>query len=143
MIKSCVGSAIYTSSAEVWQATTQQDPRSGKIQRTWALLMTIPCQILTKVKESNSVNLDVGAELNRWDYEVRLRYPKPITGDFRITKIHDPVGIIMFPESRADIGHEGETVFEIHGATPVLGINGAVESFEMLLQRQDLQKVDW
>ena len=94
--------------------------------------------------KADSSSIDLKNYLINITNIIKLRTTKPISSGCRATNIRNSEGIIWSESTTlpSEGGYEGATIFEIRGVSPIMDFTGKVIEYEVILQRQEIQRLD-
>lgn len=141
----CITSTAYTMKADIYQSTVSQDA-TGAATRVWTFEKTIDCiarGVVRKGIGDNSTSAEVNNYLNILHSLVKLRTSEVIPSDRRVVKIRNSDGVIYQENQDPSTGggFENSTIFEPRGSTPLINFDGSVIEHEVILMRQEVQRL--
>lgn len=144
---SCLAHASYNMKADIYEFESSQDSNTGAIIKTWAKKETIACLAKGIVRDTLSAganSVDLKNYLIAVNNIVKIRTSSPISSSYRVLNIRNSDGIIWKESDNinSEGGFEGSTIFEARGSTPILDFTGKVIEYEVMLQRQEIQKLE-
>lgn len=137
----CANAGAFPMSAEIYTQSQTQDPKTGMMVNTWTKESTISCSAVpgmsrTSLGQGSFLKTDVVNQLTDF---VKLRTSSSIPLSKRISNIKDASGKAVWIESDDRSGKSQATIFEVRGNGPVIGNDGSVICYEMILERVDVQ----
>ena len=144
---SCLAHSAYNMKADIYEFETEQDENTGAMVKTWTLKETVDCLAKGIVRDTlspNASSVDLKNYLIAISNIVKLRTNKPISSSYRVVNVRNNDGIIWSEDAtiNSEGGFEGSTIFEPRGSTPIIDFTGKVIEYEVMLQRQEIQRLD-
>jgi hypothetical protein len=133
--------------ADIYEHTPVQDEQTGAIIKSWSKLETVDClakSIVSDTLRADSSSIDLKNYLINISNIIKIRTNKPINSGCRVTNIRNSDGVIWSESTTvpSEGGYEGTTIFEPRGTSPIMDFNGKVIEYEVILQRQEIQRLD-
>lgn len=144
---SCLAHSKYNMKADIYEHSPVQDENTGAIIKTWSKVGTIDClakSIVSDTLKADSSSIDLKNYLINISNIVKIRTSRPINSGHRITNVRNSEGVIWSESTTtpSEGGFEGATIFEPRGTTPIMDFTGKVIEYEIILQRQEIQRLD-
>jgi hypothetical protein len=135
---SCLIGSSYGMSADIYNQTVTQDPKSKATTKAWTLSHTINCDARSIV--TDAVSDDGSGKDFRQEYREH-EFIKIITGERlnkrqRVTNIRDKNNNLLWINDERD---GDPTIFEVQGVTPRLDPWQSIIDYEVLLKRVEVQ----
>lgn len=144
---SCLAHSKYNMKADIYEHASEQDQNTGAIIKTWSKIDTISCLakgIVSDSLKADSSSIELKNYLIAISNIVKIRTNKPINSACRVTNVRNSDGVIWSESTTtpSEGGHNGATIFEPRGTTPIMDFTGKVIEYEITLQRQEIQRLD-